>query len=156
MEKRAQMEQARSFAQVLQNEAALQMQREADENPPYFMPSGSSSHKPTKKTKTLECRAMPGTGRGRGKGRGQGKSAPTPTLNELLEKLNRAKRIESSEEVPDVPGEEPEVESGIPVLGLDQNLEKSGQLNQLRHFLTHHMWFTACTILANVKDAQRR
>ena len=117
MEKRAQMEQARSFAQVLQNEAALQMQREADENPPYFMPSGSSSHKPTKKMKTLEGRAMRGTGRGRGKGRGQGKSAPTPTLNELLEKLNRAKRIESGEEVPDVPGEEPEVESGMPVLG---------------------------------------
>ena len=117
MEKRTQMEQARSFAQVLQNEAALQMQREADENPPYFMPSSSSSHKPTKKTKTLEGRAMRGTGRGRGKGRGQGKSAPTPTLNELLEKLNRAKRIESGEEVPDVPGEEPEVESGMPVLG---------------------------------------
>ena len=117
MEKRAQMEQARSFAQVLQNGAALQMQREADENPPYFMPSGSSSHKPTKKTKTLEGRAMRGTGRGRGKGRGQGKSAPTPTLNELLGKLNRAKRIESGEEVPDVPGEEPEVESGMPVLG---------------------------------------
>ena len=58
MEKRAQIEQARSFAQVLQNEAALQMQREADENPPYFMPSSSSSHKPTKKMKTLEGRAM--------------------------------------------------------------------------------------------------
>ena len=35
----------------------------------------------------------------------------------MLEKLNRAKRIESGEEVPDVPGEEPEVESGMPVLG---------------------------------------
>ena len=35
-EKRAQMEQGRSFAQLLQNQAAMEMQREGKENPEHF------------------------------------------------------------------------------------------------------------------------
>ena len=35
-----QMEQARSFAQLLENQEALRMQRESEENPEYFIPGG--------------------------------------------------------------------------------------------------------------------
>ena len=81
-ERRQQMEMARSFAQVLQNQEALEMQMESEENP---------GHKPTKKTKLVEGKSI------RGRGRRRGKPKETPTMDSLLEKLNRAKRIERGE-----------------------------------------------------------
>ena len=109
-ERRQQMEQARSFAQVLQNLEALQMQIESKENSDYFIPRTGAGHKPTKKTKGVEGKSI------RGHGRGRGKPKETPTLDSLLEKLNRAKRIERGElidEEEEVQGEE----SNVPVLG---------------------------------------
>ena len=51
------------------------------------------------------------------KGRSKGKARQPPTLNELLEKLNRAKRIESGEaDVQDV-DPEPKEDDGRPKLG---------------------------------------
>ena len=51
------------------------------------------------------------------KGCGKGKARQPPTLNELLEKLNRAKRIESGEaDVQDV-DPEPKEDDGQPKLG---------------------------------------
>ena len=55
-ERRQQMEQARSFAQVLQNPEALQMQIESEQNPDFFIPRSGAGHKPTKKTKGVEGR----------------------------------------------------------------------------------------------------
>ena len=109
-ERRQQMEQARSFAQVLQNPEALQMQIESEENPDYFIPRSGAGHKPTKKTKGVEGKSV------RGRGRGRGKAKETPTLDSLLEKLNRAKRIERGEPVEEVAQVQPE-ESNVPVLG---------------------------------------
>ena len=54
------MEQARSFAQVLQNPEALQMQIESEENPDYFIPRTGAGHKPTKKTKGVEGKSVHG------------------------------------------------------------------------------------------------
>ena len=101
-ERRAQIEQGRSFAQILQNEAALEMQREAEENPEYFLPSSKASHKPGKKTTSVQGKIVSGKGKGRGKGLG-GKDKVTPTFDKLLEKLNCAKRIERGEEVVEPP-----------------------------------------------------
>ena len=92
-ERRQQMEQARSFAQVLQNPEALQMQIESEQNPDFFIPRNGAGHKPTKKTKGVEGKTV------HGRGRGRGKPKETPTLDSLLEKLNRAKRIERGEAV---------------------------------------------------------
>ena len=104
------MEQARSFAQVLQNPEALQMQIESEENPDYFIPRSGAGHKPTKKTKGVEGKSVCGQGRGREKAK------ETPTLDSLLEKLNRAKGIERGEPVEEVAQVQPE-ESNGPVLG---------------------------------------
>ena len=81
------MEQARSFAQILQNQAAMEMQREGEENPEHFLPSGKARHK------------------------------VTPTFDELLEKLNHARQIQRGEEVVEPPPPQPEVRAGMPVLG---------------------------------------
>ena len=81
LEKRYQMEQGRSFAEMLTNTAALQMQMASEEDPPHFMPNRSASHKPSKKTRGVE---------GKGSKR---KRLPPPTLNVLLQQLNRAKNI---------------------------------------------------------------
>ena len=102
-----QMEQARSFAQLLQNQEALRMQCESEENPDYFIPGKKAGHKPTKRSKGVEGKSLGSKGRGRGKAKGP------PTLNELLDKLNRARRIESGEEqVQDVSEDD-----GLPKLG---------------------------------------
>ena len=101
-EKRAQMEQARSFAQLLQNQEAMEMQREGKENPEYFLPSGKARHKPGKKTTGVQGKIITAKGKGRRKGIG-GKDKVTPTLNELLEKLNHAQKIASGEEVVEPP-----------------------------------------------------
>ena len=61
-ERRQQMEQARSFVQVLQNPEALQMQIESEENPDYFIPHTGAGHKPTKKTKGVEGKSICGRG----------------------------------------------------------------------------------------------
>ena len=61
-EKKQQMEQARSFAQGLQNPEALQMQIESKENPDYFIPRSGAGHKPTKKTKGVEGKSVCGQG----------------------------------------------------------------------------------------------
>ena len=109
-EKKQQMEQARSFPQVLQNPEALQMRIESEENPDYFIPRSGAGHKPTKKTKRVEGKSICGRGRGRGKPK------ETTTLDSLLEKLHRVKRIERGEmidEEEEVQGEE----SNMPVVG---------------------------------------
>ena len=109
-EKRQQMEMARSFAQVLQNQEALEMQIESEENPDFFIPGKEAGHKPTKKTKGVEGKSICGRGRGRGKPK------ETQTLDSLLQKLNRAKQIERGEAIEEQ--EEPQgEESNVPVLG---------------------------------------
>ena len=89
LQKRYQMEQGRSFAEMLTNTAALQKQMASKEDPPHFMPNRSASHKPRKKTKGIE-----------GKGRKR-KSLPPPTLNVLLQQLNRAKNIGNATDTTD-------------------------------------------------------
>ena len=84
LEKRYQMEQGRSFAEMLTNTAALQMQMASEKDPPHFMPNRSTSHKPNKKTRGVE---------GKGSKR---KRLPPPTLNVLLQQLNRAKNISNA------------------------------------------------------------
>ena len=76
----------------------MDMQREGEENPEHFLPSGKARHKPGKKTTGVQGKVIGGKGRGRKKGIG-GKDKVTPTFDELLEKLNRAKRIERGEQV---------------------------------------------------------
>ena len=110
-EKRQQMEMARSFAQVLQNQEALQMQIESEENPDFFIPGKEAGHKPTKKTKGVEGKSI------RGRGRGRGKPKETPTLDSLLQKLNRAKQIERGEAIEEEQEDPQEEESNVPVLG---------------------------------------
>ena len=110
-EKCQQMEMARSFAQVLQNQEALEMQIESEENPDFFIPGKEARHKPTKKTKRVEGKSIHGHSRGRGRG----KPKETPTLDSLLEKLNRAKRIERGEMIDEK--QEVQEESNMPVLG---------------------------------------
>ena len=117
--KRAQVEQGRSFAQILQNQAAMDMQREGEENPEHFLLSGKARHKPGKKTTGVQGKVLTGKGRGRKKGIG-GKDKVTPTFDELLEKLNYTKRIERGEQVVDPPPPapaQPQVLAGMPVLG---------------------------------------
>ena len=121
-EKRAQMEQARSFAQILQNQAAMEMQREGEENPEHFLPSGKARHKPGKKTTGVQGKLISGKGKGKGRGKGiGGKDKVTPTFDELLEKLSPARQIQRGEEVVEPPPPQPEVRVGMPVLG--QGLE---------------------------------
>ena len=110
-EKRQQMEMARSFAQVLQNQEALQMQIESEENPDFFIPGKEAGHKPTKKTKGVEGKSI------HGRGRGRGKRKETPTLDSLLQKLNRAKQIERGEAIEEEKEDPQEEESNVPVLG---------------------------------------
>ena len=54
LEKRYQMEHCRSFAKMLTNTAALQMQMASEEDPSHFMPNRSASDKPNKKTRGVE------------------------------------------------------------------------------------------------------
>ena len=108
-EKRQQMEMARSFAQVLQNQEALQMQIESEENPDFFIPGKEAGHKPTKKTKGVEGKSI--------RGQGRGKRKETPTLDSLLQKLNRAKQIERGEVIEEEQEDPQEEESNVPVLG---------------------------------------
>ena len=61
-EKCQQIEMARSFAQVLQNQEALEMQIESEENPDFFIPGKEAGHKPTKKTKGVEGKSIRGCG----------------------------------------------------------------------------------------------
>ena len=93
------------------------MQREGEENPEHFLPSGKARHKPGKKTTGVHGKVISGKGKGIGKGIG-GKDKVTLSLNELLEKLNRAQRIESGEQVvePPPPPVEPQTCKGMPVL----------------------------------------
>ncbi|MCG8626862.1 MAG: hypothetical protein MJE68_33275, partial [Proteobacteria bacterium] len=104
------MEQARSFAQLLENEEALRMQREGEENPDYFMPGSKAGHKPGKKSKGVEGKSVPSRGRGK-------RQTLPPTMNELLEKLNKARRIDSGQEVVEDVPMEPEEDDGLPKLG---------------------------------------
>ena len=50
-EKRRQMKHGRSFADLLENQAALQMQMDYEDNPEYFIPNKRAKHKPSKKSK---------------------------------------------------------------------------------------------------------
>ena len=79
-EKRFQIEQGRAFGEILANHAALEMQRASEADPPYFMPSRGSKHKPGKRTKTVEGKSV------------RRRSAPPPTLNALLDKLTAVKK----------------------------------------------------------------
>ena len=110
-EKHQQMEMARSFAQVLQNQEALQMQIKSEENPDFFIPGKEAGHKPTKKTKGVEGKSI------HGRGQGRGKHKETPTLDSLLQKLNRAKQIERGEAIEEEQEDPQEEESNVPVLG---------------------------------------
>ena len=59
-EKHQQMEMARFFAQVLQNQEALEMQIKSEENPDFFIPRKEAGHKPTKKRKGVEGKSIRG------------------------------------------------------------------------------------------------
>ena len=76
----------------------MEMQGEGEENPEHFLPSGKARHKPGNKTTGVQGKVLTGKGRGRAKGIGS-KDKVTPTFDELLEKLNHAKRIERGEQV---------------------------------------------------------
>ena len=106
-ERKRQMELGRSFAQVLENDAALQMEMEYQDNPQYFIPNKRAKHKPTKKTNDPEGRKVTS------KKRKVCNSSPI-TLNVLLEKLNRARAIDNkAAPVEEAPQEE---QTGMPVL----------------------------------------
>ena len=134
-EKRAQIEQGRSFAQILQNQAAMDMQREGEENREHFLPSGKARHKPGKKTTGIQRKVIGGKGRGRKEGIG-GKDKVTPTFDELLEKLNHAKRIERGEQVMDPPlaPVQPQVLAGMPVLGQGPEARKVKPIKSTEQF----------------------
>ena len=87
------------------------MQIESEENPDFFIPGKEAGHKPTKKTKGVEGKSIHGQGRGRGKRK------ETPTLDSLLQKLNRAKQIERGEAIEEEQEDPQEEESNVPVLG---------------------------------------
>ena len=103
-EKRKQMEQGRAYAELLGNEAAIQMQREGEANPPYFLPNRGAQHKPKRNRKGVE-------------GKGRKKSLVAPTLNSIMEKLNQAKGIVTGNIAQEVP---------CPIDGGDQVLLGSG------------------------------
>ena len=84
LEKRQQMEQGRAYAELFANQAALQMQREGQANPPHFLPNSGAKHKPRKNQKGVE---------GKVAGRGRKKSITPPTLSAILQKLNQAKGV---------------------------------------------------------------
>ena len=143
-EKRAQMEEGRSFAEMLQNEAAFQMQRDTEADPPYFMPGAKAKHKPTKKTKGVEGKEFTRKGKGRGK---TSAKRTTPSLNEILDQLNRAKKIQQGEDVPDLPEEvaEPQVQQGMPVLGSGPERRKIRPIKSTPEFpnqphIVHSLW----------------
>ena len=106
-EKRRQMEHGRSFAQLLENQAALQMQMDYENDPEYFIPNKRAKHKPSKKG-NLEGKNF--------KRKSSAATAPRPeTLNEILEKLIRARSIDNGEAPPTAEPPQQE-ESGFPVL----------------------------------------
>ena len=84
LEKRQQMEQGRAYAELFANQAALQMQREGQANPPHFLPNSGAKHKPRKNQKGVE---------GKVAGRGRKKCIAPPTLSAILQKLNQAKGV---------------------------------------------------------------
>ena len=84
-EKRMQMEQVRAIGEMFTNQVAVDMQSVSEKDPDYFTPSKAAKHKPGKGTKTIE-------------GKKKHKNTPILTLNQLLEKLNKAKRISTGEE----------------------------------------------------------
>ena len=98
------MEQGRAYAELLGNEAAIQMQREGEANPPYFLPNRGAQHKPKRNRKGVE-------------GKGRKKSLVAPTLNSIMEKLNKAKGIVTGNIAQEVP---------CPIDGGDQVLLGSG------------------------------
>ena len=155
-ERRAQIEQGRSFAQILQNEAALEMQREAEENPEYFLPSSKASHKPGKKTTSVQGKIVSEKGKGRGKGLG-GKDKVTPTFDELLEKLNRAKRIERGEEVVEPPPpQQPQIAAGMPVLGQGPEPRKVRPIKSTEQFPNPPSSFRTWSMSVCARDVQGR
>ena len=115
------------------------MQMESEENPDYFIPGKKAGHKPGKKSKGVEGETV--KGKGRGKGRGRGKANETPTLDGLLEKLNRAKRIERGEDVPseDVreEQEQPQPQPSGPVLGSGPEPWKARPIKSTENFPNH-------------------
>ena len=72
----------------------------------------------------------------KGRGRGRGKAREPPTLEELLDKLNRAKRIESGEAGVEDVDEEPEVEEddGLPQLGQSPEPRKVRPIKSTEQF----------------------
>ena len=79
--------------------------------------------------------------KGRGKGRGRGKANETPTLDELLEKLNRAKRIERGEDVPVKMcvknRKQPQPQPSGPVLGSGPEPQKVRPIKSTENFPNH-------------------
>ena len=84
LEKRQQMEQGRAYVELVANQAALQMQREGQANPPHFLRNSGAKHKSRKNQKGVE---------GKVAGRGRKKSITPPTLSAILQKLNQAKGV---------------------------------------------------------------
>ena len=82
-ERRHQMEQARSYADMLSNSSAQEAQIEAENNRPQFMPNASARHKPKKNTKNVQGKETKGL-----------RMPPVPpTLNQMLDRLARARRL---------------------------------------------------------------
>ena len=126
-EKQFQCEQARSFGDMLTNEAARRIQMDSEACPPTFVPQASCSHKPGNSSgiqghyvlskKGVKRGQGRGRGsRGRGKPKGSERHTPIP-LNNLLEKLTTARRISTGTlSPPPQPILSPSTD-GLPVLG---------------------------------------
>ena len=106
-EKRMQMEQGRAIGEMFANQAAMDMQSASEKDPDYFIPNRAAKHKPGKGTKTFGQEETQGY-----------------TLNQLLEKLNKAKRISTGEEgqEPVIADEDHPAAPTGPVLALSQDL----------------------------------
>ena len=61
----------------------MEVQREGEENPEHFLPSGKARHKPGRKTTGVQGKVLTGKGRGRTKEIG-GKDKVTPTFDECI------------------------------------------------------------------------
>ena len=140
-EKRQQIEMARFFAQVLQNQETLAMQIGSG------IPGKEAGHKLTKKTKGVEGKSI------RGRGRGRGKPKETSTLDSLLQKLNRAKEIERGEAIEEEQEEPQGEESNVPVA---QSQEKFDRSNQQSSTQIHPMWYIIFIMSVAAKVALRR
>ena len=102
-----QIEQGRAIGEMFANQAAMDMQSASEKDPDYFIHNRAAKHKPGKRTKTTE-------------GKKNHKDTPVPTLKQLLETLNKAKRISTEE------GQEPVIADEDQPAGLTGPVMGSG------------------------------